>query len=146
MKNKNAAVFGQIFVLFIFFFSLLPVPAYPAQTAGPPAVTVDEAQQLVLAISESMGWTKLNGFSLEPYESKTFPAFYFFSAMWDNPDGSAMIDHLAVDRRTGAVWSAIVCREFSSKKLRRAQFDLRRKIGLTKDEFRKIKRLGPMCD
>lgn len=114
-------------------------------SGAPRKVSPEEAHLLVETISASYGWTKLPGFGLEEYTDSYFPEFYFFDATWDNLKGSVNLDHFAVDVLTGDVWNAVVCREYSSKKLKAVQKAIREKMGLTDKQYRHIRRRGPMC-
>jgi hypothetical protein len=72
--------------------------------------------------------------------------FYYFEGTWDNAGpGSVIVGHLAVDKRTADVWDAIVCREITSPALQRFQATVRRRMGITTELYKKLKRPGPMC-
>jgi hypothetical protein len=89
----------------------------------------------------------LPAFSLDQFQDKHFPEFYFFTAMWAGiPGGSAVIGHYAVDSSTGDVWSATVCEEESTVDLRALQARIRRRIGLSDLEYQKVRRKGPLCE
>ena len=85
-------------------------------------------------------------FSLDDFTMPGHERFFFIEALWDNPGGSVVYGNYAVDKVTGDVWSAVICREEKSKRLRAAQRQLRRKIGLSDEAYKKAKRPGPLCD
>jgi hypothetical protein len=76
------------------------------------------------------------------------PGFYEFSVYGpSNPAGSSLIGHFLVDPRTGDVWDGIICQEHKTPALSRLQYAMRKRIGLSDADYRKMKRSpGPMCD
>jgi len=109
-------------------------------------LTVDEASELVQTALEEGGATNLPGFGVETEPpNHDYPNFYFFEAMWHNPGKSAVIGNYAVDSRTGDVWNAVVCKEMKSAALRAKQKKIRKRIGLSDEEYGRIKKPGPMC-
>jgi hypothetical protein len=55
--------------------------------------------------------------------------------------------NFAVDRRTGDVWSpSSECLEITNSRLRNLQATLRRQLGISRSEYRKLKTHGPLCD
>jgi hypothetical protein len=109
-------------------------------------VTLEEADALVTAFFKDRGNTKLPSFGLEKYTDPYFPGFQFFQGIFDNPGGSFNLGFYAVDRKTGDVWSGVVCARASSPSLLKLQAAVRNRIGLTRDEYRKTRRPGPMCE
>jgi hypothetical protein len=83
-----------------------------------------------------------------------YKEFYFFQAEEtvansdpkDPTPGSLWMRYYAVDRKTADVWDAGFCQEISSPPLARRQVVLRRHVGVTDLEFRKLRRLGPFCE
>ena len=78
-----------------------------------------------------------------------YPAFYFLEAelgVSPGPVGVLDVRYYAVDRQTGDVWNAVICEVITSSSLTRAQVALRRRIGLIDAEYRRIKKLGPLCE
>ena len=118
------------------------------QSAPRRAITVGEASQLVSALLKPDGWTRLRGFVLyQALFDAEFQDFYFIHAEWDSPSGRhAAIGHFAVERTTGEVWDWVKCGQFNSPSLSEAQQAVRKRIGLTDDEFQKIKKSGPFCE
>jgi hypothetical protein len=111
-------------------------------------ITVSEASSLVEALLKPDGWTRLKGFVLyQALFDAEFQGFYFIHAEWDSPSrNSAAIGHFAVERTTGDVWDWVVCGEFNSPSLTAAQQALRQRIGLSDEEYKKIRKLGPFCE
>lgn len=107
-------------------------------------VSAKEAEELVRnAMSTHPVPPSLIG--LDPLKNPNFPDFYFFEAQWDNPNGSPIAGHFAVDPKTGDVWDAAVCREYVSTDLRKLQRTIRKKISLSETQYHKLRRPGPMC-
>ncbi len=107
-------------------------------------ITPQEAHKLVeAAIPDAT--RRLPRFGLDDFSSNTETRLYFIEATWDNPVGSVVYGGYAVDKVTGDVWSAVVCRQVRSRQLARLQVALRRKIGLSKANYKRVKIPGPMC-
>jgi carboxypeptidase family protein len=109
-------------------------------------ITLEEAHDLVTALTRDRGNTKAPGFELVKFSDPYDPTFQFFEAIWNNPVGSVNLGHYAVDRKTGDVWNAIVCERMTSASLTRLQRAIRIRIGLTESKYRKARRPGPMCE
>jgi hypothetical protein len=122
---------------------LVSVTAVVQQKATTPRkITIAEAKELVTkAVESSRG--KSRGFFFE----QTPEAPYEFEVRSDKPTAFTypLIGHFAVDPSTGDVWDAIVCREYTSQPLRKLQQTIRKRIGLTAEEYQKLKKPGPMC-
>jgi hypothetical protein len=117
-----------------------------ALAADPRPLTVDEARELAQVALPSLT-ARLPGLYLDNFKDPYYPGFYFFEAQWNGTgDISPVAGHYAVDSRTGDVWNAIICRELKTRALKRRQAFLRKKIGLTPERYRRIRRLGPECE
>lgn len=103
-------------------------------------LTLEEAYELVKAFQKGHGET---GYGLEKYTVKEYPGFQLFQAV---PDPSSGRIHYAVDLKTGDVWNAVICEHLTSSSLVKLQVAIRNRIGLTKDEYQKTRRQGPMCE
>jgi hypothetical protein len=111
----------------------------------PRDVTLEEANELVRAFFRDHG-ERIP--ALEEYEVKDYPEFQFFQALWPNPPrhpGQTPL-HSAVDLRTGEVWSEDSCENLTSPSVKKLQKAIGTRIGLTADEFLKLRRRGPLCD
>jgi hypothetical protein len=66
--------------------------------------------------------------------------------LWDNPipDGSVVVDDLAVDPQTGDVWRRGACK-LNSPSLKKAQAAVRKRLGLSDKEYKKLQHDGPDC-
>jgi hypothetical protein len=109
-------------------------------------VTLEEVDALVTAFFKDRGSTKAPGFELVNYPVEDSPGFQFLQAIWNNPKGSVNLGHYAVDRKTGDIWNAVICEHVISPSLVKLQNAIRNRIGLTRDEYRKARRPGPMCE
>jgi hypothetical protein len=107
---------------------------------------LEEAHELMMAISKDSGWTSFPGFALDSYSVADKPEFSFVAVLWDNPNGSVIIGHYAVDRKTGDVWNGVICERMKSPSLTRLQRAIRTRIGLTDSDYRKARRPGPECE
>jgi len=126
--------------------SATPVDPSVYSNQGRRNVTLEEADALVTAFFKDRGSTKAPGFELDKYTDPYFPEFWSFQGIFDNPGGSVNLGFYAVDRKTGDVWDGVVCKRATSPSLRKLQLAIRNRIRLTTDEYRKIRRPGPMCD
>lgn len=105
-------------------------------SAGSNLLTLAEAELLARAAAEPSGVTKLYGFSLEPVgEMEGFPNFLFFDAYVATPGAQGTSGHYAVNKFTGDVWNPFGCSRFSNPQLLKLQRELRRKLGLTPEEY-----------
>lgn len=128
---------------------LIAVLLYPpARSEDRRTITVGEATALVNALLKPEGWTKLRGFVLyQALFDAEFQDFYFIHAEWDSPGHSnEAIGHFAVERTTGDVWDWVRCGRFTSPSLTAAQQAFRKRIGLTDQEYQKIRKPGPFCE
>jgi hypothetical protein len=120
--------------------------AVPELIADPRPLTVDEARELARVALPSL-MVRLPGLDLESYNVPHYPDFYFFEVLWKSSgDISPIAGHYAVDSRTGGVWNAVICSELKTRSLEKRQALLRKKIGLTPEQYRKIRRRGPECE
>jgi hypothetical protein len=105
-------------------------------------VTLEEARDLVYAYLKSGGCTKSTCF-VDQIHDTYFPEFYSFSAMWPNQYGSV---YFKVDPLTGDVWDGAACGAFTSPSLVALQQVIRKRIGLTDEEYKKVPKNAPMCE
>ena len=107
-------------------------------------LSLSDAKQLVLAGLPSTQ-KHLLGFSLEHFPEQDSAEFYFFTAAWNNPNGSVVAGTYAVDKATADVWNSVMaCEELHTPALRELQSQARLRIGLTPSEYRKLKRGCPL--
>lgn len=110
-----------------------------------PAVTTDQARELVKAALPS--WAP-KGATLSIDRAIDRPGLYFVSAYGSpNPNGSSLIGYFLVDFKTGDLYDGVVCREYRGAALKKVQTSIRKQIGLTIAEYRRLRRpKPPMCD
>jgi hypothetical protein len=105
-------------------------------------LSAEEAHDLLKA------FLKIPGSALLPYSSPDQPDFYSFEAIFGaskGPVGVLNVDYYAVDRKTGDLWSGLICERFESSSLLMLQRAIRQRIGLTDEEYKKTSKLGPLC-
>jgi hypothetical protein len=138
--------------IFILVWSLL-VLAAPLETSARPQsafklLTQDECRQMILSILKDQGHNMQNPtieLSDLPYD-QDFPDFYNIETHDVDVNGNyPSLGSFAVDKRTGDVWDLIVCREYMSKSVTKLQQAIRKRLGITEDKYRKLRRPGPMC-
>jgi hypothetical protein len=106
-------------------------------------VTVTEGRELVMEALDSKA-KKLPGLAIELEDRKERKAgFYEFAVTWDNPSGSVIDGFFAVNQATGDVWKLVVCRRVESPDLRRLRDGIRKKIGVGREEFSKLRDNAP---
>lgn len=108
-------------------------------------VSLKEANDLVFAYLKSTGCTNRTCW-LERYHDVVGSDFYGFQGISNNPHSSFNLGYYEVDPRTGDVWSGVVCERFEIPSVVRLQRTIRKRIGLTDVEYRKLQRPGPLCD
>jgi len=111
----------------------------------PRVISLEEASDVLFALLKTTSCSDRTC-TLDDYRVKEYPRFYFFAALWDNPNGSPLIGHYAVDVRTGDVWNAVICERFKSPALAILQHTIRERIGLTDVQYRKLRTDGPQCE
>ena len=113
--------------------------------AAPRKLTVDEARELASQALEPRQ-AKLPGLTFEPYDDKSFPDYFSFEVLWDNPvpDGSTVVVDLSVDPQTGDVFKRGGC-SATSPALTKLQKTMRKRIGLSEQEYQKIRHPGSAC-
>jgi hypothetical protein len=101
---------------------------------------MEEAYDLVFIPSGCMD----GSCELVPYHPDS--DFYGFQALWINPPGASINrGFFVVDPRTTDVWSGVICERYASRSLAKLQRAIRKRIGLTDEEYRKAAKTGPMC-
>ncbi len=107
---------------------------------------LNEAEGRELAITAlDPSARKLPKLRVDLYQDPNAPApdFYKFEITWDNPEGSAIVAHFAVNRATGDVWQLVVCRRMHSADLKRLQRSMRKRIGLSRKQLRELGAKAP---
>ena len=126
-------------VLFLF----MAVLQISAVVALPPSdLPVHEAEVLIFLLPESHT-VREQGHKIEWHQGSGSDAlhFYYFSvhnATRQNPDGSVLIGHYAVNKRTAHVWRTDAEGLVESPELAGVQSILRRAHGITPDILRKF--------
>jgi hypothetical protein len=117
----------------------------PSAQNNPRKLTLEEAQGLAIDSLDAES-QKLPGLALEKYKEDHFPDFFALEVIWDNPDpdGSTVLDDLAIDPQTADVWRRGACR-LQTPTLAKSQAALRKRMGLSDEQYQKLRRPGPTC-
>lgn len=138
----SCAVILSRTICVILFLGLLVPSAGTAQSTPPArAVTLPEAEGLVRQALDPRSLA-LPGFGLDNYKYPDNPDFYFFEAAWDHPSN---LGHFAVNMKTGDVWDPFLCTRYHSRRLLEFQKVMRKKIGLSEQEYLKLRKQRPIC-
>ena len=80
------------------------------------------------------------------YSDLNDPTFYFIEAAWDNPRGSMIAGHYAVNLRTTTLWNVqgSVCSILTSAQLSRFQQTLRQSLPMDRPTFAKLSSQRPI--
>jgi hypothetical protein len=103
-----------------------------------------EARSVVTAYAKSAGYLTLRGFGIERFNPSS-TGFFYYSAMIDDPEASAVVENFAVDRRSGDLWLASLCERRSSPLSRALQERLLAAKHITPLQYHRLKRPGPSC-
>lgn len=102
-------------------------------------VSDEEAHDLVCVLA---GSCEGGDTVLLPANVRVDAGFYHLD-VWNSISQVGFFD---VDARTGDVWNGVICERFDSPSLVRLQRKIRKRIGLTEEEYRRIPKTGPMCE
>jgi hypothetical protein len=108
--------------------------------SGPqPTITAEQAKQIV---SRNVFENDAK-IALTQYGSDF--GFYFFEASWDNPHGSMIAGHFAVNRRTATLWDmqGSVCNVLTSDQLRKFQQGLRGRLSVDRRTLARLSSSHP---
>lgn len=119
------------------------------RSKGRREISSEEAHDLLKAFLKLPDVAILHEDDFRYPDGDRYPAFHFIEAelgVSPGPVGVLQVRYYAVDRQTGDVWNAVICELITSSSLTKVQVALRRRIGLTDVEYRKLKKLGPLCE
>jgi hypothetical protein len=107
-------------------------------------ITYKEAHDLLATFLKAPGGVEESG-------DMGYKEFYFFMANMGSSCASGGVcvgdfQYYAVDRRTGDVWSSVICRRIATPALNKLQKALRKSIGLTNTDYEGLRRPGPLCE
>ncbi len=108
-------------------------------------VSRKEATDLVFAYLRSVGCTA-GSCVLEPYHDVVGSDFYGFQGLGSTPNTGFNLGYFEVDPRTADLWSGVVCQRYETPSVVRLQKVIRKRIGLTDEEYSRLQRPGPLCD
>jgi hypothetical protein len=89
---------------------------------------------------------RFSGLIRRRYSDPNDPTFYFIEATWDNPRGSLIAGHFAVNSRTATLWSVqgSVCGVLTSAKLAKLQQSLQESLSVDRPTFAKLTSQRPV--
>lgn len=108
-------------------------------------LSLEEASDLVFAYLKSTGGNQENC-SLVPYHPPDAPDLYHFQGISTDPSRGFNLGYFAIDPTTADIWSGVFCERLVSKDLTSLQRIIRRRIGLSAQEYKKAKKPGPFCE
>jgi len=108
-------------------------------------LTQEEARELTIAALDPTA-RQLPKLGLDLEGDAADPDYYRFEVTWGNPKGSVVVGHFGVSRATGDVWKLIPCEKVTSSELEKLQGELRKRIGLSRDELRKVRTRTQPCE
>lgn len=106
----------------------------------------EEAKKLVLTTLRSQ---RMNVERIESGSNndRLGSGFYSFRAVGPfNPLGSNTIGNFLVNPATGDVFNGLFCEEYHTPALRKLQTAIRKRFGISQDDYRKLRRPSPLCD
>ena len=111
-------------------------------------ITREDAMSLVRAWLTSEGYpTRSQHFILEADPDRAdFPAFYFFTASFEQEQSVPTIGHFAVNRRTANLWDWELCKKLSKSSLRAKQAVLRKKARVSERDYQKSSQAAPCSE
>ena len=71
------------------------------------------------------------------------PGFYWFEATAAVPNGSPVLGHFAVNEATGDVWDPVWCKKISLPDLKPLQRTMRKRIGISGKDVRRLSEVAP---
>ncbi len=101
-------------------------------------VSNEEANDLVCALT---GGCSDGGSVLLPLIQAADDGFYHFD-VWSSTSHVGFFD---VDARTGDLWNGVICMRFETPSLVQLQRVIRKRIGMTDNEYRTTTATGPIC-
>jgi hypothetical protein len=120
--------------LIILLVSSIPSTLWADNT--PKQLTLEQAELLARTAADSIGLTRLKGFSLDMNQIKEFPDYYFFDVLSNQPGAQGVSEHYAVNKITGDVWTSFGCSRVSSRHLAQLQHKMRIELGLSDKDYR----------
>ncbi len=116
-----------------------------AWDSAPKQLTPEQAELLARTAAESIGLTKLKGFSLDMSQIKEFPDYYFFEVLINQPGAQGISERYAVNKLTGDVWATFGCSRVSSRHLASLQRKMRSELGLGEKEYSRHRKDASPC-
>lgn len=105
-------------------------------------LTQVEARELVYQALDSRE-RQLPKLDFDFYSDPIARNFYLLAVTWDNPGGSVIVGHFAVNQVTGDVWRLVVCEKLKSPDLKRLQKTMQDRIGVNSEERHEFSSKAP---
>ena len=115
--------------------------------ARPQALTIKQAEALafIAILTRNPHAERLQGFGVERSKNRDFPPFETFNFTWDNPGGEGYnLGTYDVNMNNGDVWE-LFCFEIRNPTLAKTQRKLRKNLGITQKNYKKLRVRGPYC-
>ena len=113
-------------------------------------LTEEEAKNVVLALlrSQRTKVARIEGSSDNAIPGHDFYAFAAFAPIPPNADltGSGTLGGFLVNRTTADVFSAAACEEYHTPALTKLQTAIRKRFGLSAEDYRRLRRPSPLCE
>ena len=135
-------------LLRLFLIISLAVSAYSTQgLAQEQKLSVEECSRLVrlgLAM-ENQGWSiRLAKMDFSKYD-RSFVYFYaYFETKMPN-GASPRLGTFAVNPWTGQVFDAVSCQTIKTKRLEKAQLEIKKRMGIPESRYLQLKSMRPLC-
>ena len=117
----------------------IPIDGATYSESNRRAVSNEEAYDLVCVLT---GGCQDGSTALLPLIQSPDAGFYDLDA-WNSISHVGFFD---VDVRTADVWSGVICSRFETPSLTKLQRVIRRRIGLTDEQYRRAPATGPICE
>ena len=123
---------------------LLMTPASPVSgKAAPDVLTSHLVKELAL---RALRPAELRLPALGVDFAETSGRYVYVTVTWRGAaGGSAVVENFAIDRFTGDVFTSSACDERKNPRLERFQVQVRRTLGLSRAQYKKLKTQGPFC-
>lgn len=127
--------------------ALIIIAGYVPGRTGSSLLTIVEARRIV---NEALPkeTKRLPGLTLwlSKEDQAHPPRCLTFDILWSNPGpGSVHVGFWSVDRRSGEVWMPLECRRVTNSALTKLQQEIRKRLGVSNEEWHEALKHNPCC-